>query len=158
MTKNHVLIGLLCLFSMKISAQTVLPLYDGPIPNQKAGVKASLDSEVREGGDKNGILRIKNITMPSLTVYRPAQPNGTAVIICPGGGYYILAAGHEGSDVAQRFTQMGVTAFVLKYRLPTTGDSLGAQAGGRVGYPPRPHWYYGLFGGGAFGFYGGYAL
>lgn len=120
--KKHVLFSLFCLFSMKISAQTVIPIYEGLIPNQKAGLKASLDSETREGGGKNdGILRLKNITMPSLTVYRPAKPNGTAVIICPGGGYYILAAGHEGSDVALRLNDLGVTAFVLKYRLPTTG-------------------------------------
>lgn len=40
------------------------------------------------------------------------------MIICPGGGYWILAAGHEGTDVAKEFVKMGVTAFVLKYRLP----------------------------------------
>jgi acetyl esterase/lipase len=45
-------------------------------------------------------------------------PGGTAIIICPGGGYGILAASHEGSDVAKLFTQWGITAFVLKYRLP----------------------------------------
>ncbi|HEX8608675.1 MAG TPA: alpha/beta hydrolase, partial [Pedobacter sp.] len=44
---------------------------------------------------------------------------GAAVIICPGGGYGILAIDHEGFNVAKRFTEMGVTAFVLKYRLPS---------------------------------------
>lgn len=107
------------------NAQTVLPLYEGAIPNNKASVVASLDSETKEAGSKNdGFLRLRNITMPSITVYKAEKPNGMAVIICPGGGYYILAASHEGSDVAKRFNEMGVTAFVLKYRLPTTPDLL----------------------------------
>ena len=106
-------------------AQTVLPLYEGAIPNNKAGIVASLESETKEAGSKNdGFLRLRSITMPSITVYKAEKPNGMAVIICPGGGYYILAASHEGSDVAKRFNEMGVTAFVLKYRLPTTPDLL----------------------------------
>jgi acetyl esterase/lipase len=53
-------------------------------------------------------------------MYTPAVRNTkkAAVIICPGGGYSILAASHEGSDVAKVFTEWGLTAFVLKYRLP----------------------------------------
>lgn len=121
MQKPLSLIILICLLTMVSKAQTIIPLYDGAVPNNKPDVKASLDSETKEGGTKNdGFLRLKNITMPSITIYKAAKPNGTAVIICPGGGYYILAASHEGSDVAKRFNDMGVTAFVLKYRLPTT--------------------------------------
>jgi hypothetical protein len=44
--------------------------------------------------------------------------NGTAVIICPGGGYTKISYGHEGIDVAKKFNEIGVAAFVLKYRLP----------------------------------------
>ncbi|MBX2920831.1 MAG: alpha/beta hydrolase [Chitinophagaceae bacterium] len=67
-----------------------------------------------------GILRISHITQPTLTVFLPdaAKANGTAVVICPGGGYAIVAAGHEGYDVAKKFNEMGIAAFVLKYRLP----------------------------------------
>jgi acetyl esterase/lipase len=54
---------------------------------------------------------------PELTAYRPEKPNGTAVVICPGGGYGALAMDHEGKQVAEFFTKFGVTAFVLKYRL-----------------------------------------
>jgi acetyl esterase/lipase len=46
------------------------------------------------------------------------------VIICPGGGYGILAIDHEGYQVAKRFNEMGVTAFVLKYRLPNDASQL----------------------------------
>jgi len=52
-----------------------------------------------------------------LTVYKAAQPNGTAVLICPGGGYQNLAMDHEGKQVAEWFNALGVTAFVLKYHL-----------------------------------------
>jgi acetyl esterase/lipase len=69
---------------------------------------------------KSGIVIVDHITKPTLTVFKPAakKRNGTAVIICPGGGYSVLAAGHEGADVAKVFNKAGVTAFVLRYRLP----------------------------------------
>jgi acetyl esterase/lipase len=96
-------------------AQQEMPLYSKEIPNYKP-VPNTQKSET----DKNGILRISEVTVPTLTVYPAAKgkANGTAVIICPGGGYWILAASHEGSDVAKEFNKMGVTAFVLKYRIP----------------------------------------
>src|SRR5690606_26005104 len=64
---------------------------------------------------------ITKVSVPTLTLFKPAQgaANGTAVIICPGGGYSGLAMGHEGYQVAERFAAIGVTAFVLKYRLPS---------------------------------------
>jgi acetyl esterase/lipase len=63
---------------------------------------------------------ITNIHNPSLTLFRPEKPNGTAVVICPGGAYRIVAFDHEGKQVAEKLNQSGITAFVLKYRLPTT--------------------------------------
>ncbi|MDY3555132.1 alpha/beta hydrolase [Gemmata sp. JC717] len=56
---------------------------------------------------------------PELTAYRPEKPNGTAVVVCPGGGYGFLANDHEGKQVAEFFVKQGVTAFVLKYRIVT---------------------------------------
>jgi acetyl esterase/lipase len=96
-------------------AQQEMPLYPKEVPNSKP-VPNAQKSET----DKNGVLRISEVTVPTITVYSPAKgtSNGTAVIICPGGGYRILAASHEGSDVAKEFNKMGVTAFVVKYRLP----------------------------------------
>ncbi len=60
---------------------------------------------------------------PAITIYRaPADTNiGTAVVICPGGGYGHLAMGHEGTDIAKWFNAMGVTAFVLEYRMSKGG-------------------------------------
>ncbi|MBL8228025.1 MAG: alpha/beta hydrolase [Bryobacterales bacterium] len=54
---------------------------------------------------------------PSLTYYLPAKKNGTAVIVCPGGGYGALAMDHEGKQIADWLNSLGISAFVLKYRL-----------------------------------------
>jgi acetyl esterase/lipase len=56
---------------------------------------------------------------PTLTAYKPEKPSGTAVVVCPGGGYGFLADDHEGKQVAEWLTRHGVTAFVLKYRIVT---------------------------------------
>jgi len=97
------------------NAQSEMPLYPGEVPNYK-----SVPNTQKSETDKNGILRILEVTVPTLTVYAPpkGKSNGISVIICPGGGYRALAASHEGSDVAREFNKMGVTAFVLKYRIP----------------------------------------
>ncbi|HSB74341.1 MAG TPA: alpha/beta hydrolase [Terriglobales bacterium] len=67
---------------------------------------------------------VTNVTKPSLTVFRPpaALRNGTAIVICPGGGFMALSIASEGTDVAKYLVAKGVTAFVLKYRLAHTGE------------------------------------
>ncbi|WP_259404542.1 alpha/beta hydrolase [Hymenobacter sp. HSC-4F20] len=93
--------------------QSVIPLYPGAVPNAKpSSVQEVVDTQA------NGSIRISQVVQPTLAVYKPAKANGTAIIICPGGGYARLAMDHEGYDVAKRLTDMGITAFVLKYRLP----------------------------------------
>src|SRR5690606_1682829 len=66
---------------------------------------------------------VSGVQRPILTVWRaPADnANGTAVIICPGGGYQVLAVEKEGSDVARWLNGLGITAFVLRYRLKDWG-------------------------------------
>lgn len=99
--------------TLQITAQEVLPLYTGKIPNSKP-------SSLQEKTTNEGFLCVSNVTIPTLTVYKPKKQSvqKSAVIICPGGGYGVLAVGHEGKDVALALNEMGVTAFVLKYRLP----------------------------------------
>lgn len=100
-------------------AQKVIPLYQGAIPNEKPCHE--VDHEfIDTTWNKSGILIVDHISKPTLTIYEPPinKRTGTAVIICPGGGYSILAAGHEGADVAKDFNDKGVTAFVLRYRVP----------------------------------------
>ena len=95
-------------------AQKVLPLYKSSIPNSNPAA----DEEKVE--QKDGITIISKISRPTLTFFLPSKSkaNGTAVIICPGGGYWVVASTHEGSDVAKKFVAMGVAAIVLKYRIP----------------------------------------
>lgn len=66
---------------------------------------------------------VTNVTTPTLTVFRPdpGKANGTAVIVCPGGGFQVLAWDMEGTEVAQWLADRGVTAFVLKYRVRSSG-------------------------------------
>lgn len=67
---------------------------------------------------QDGVTVTGDVQIPVLYIHRPAHPNGTAVLICPGGGYFVLAMDHEGHHIADWFTQRGITAFVLKSRLP----------------------------------------
>lgn len=102
--------------SSRLTAEpVVLDLWPDGVP--ASGQKAEPSEEVRT--NKNGILRITNVTRPQMTVYRPDDPNGAAVLVCPGGGYNILAYEHEGTDVCEFLTQHGVTAILLKYRVPS---------------------------------------
>lgn len=96
-------------------AQTKYLLYKGKIPN-------SIPNNVVEkiADRDNGTQFLSNTTVPSLQIYLPEKSNntGTAVIICPGGGYSGMAITHEGADIAKEFQKVGVAAFVLYYRTP----------------------------------------
>jgi acetyl esterase/lipase len=115
--KTRILVAslLTSLLTLPALAQQQTPLWaDNAIPNAIPG------ATITEKAETNGILRISNVSVPTLTPYLPAKDKatGAAVMICPGGGYWILAAEHEGSEVAKWFTDQGIAAFVLKYRLP----------------------------------------
>jgi len=100
-----------------LNAQEIVKLYPGVIPGSKPA-PADFKETAPVGDD--GIIRISKVSEPTLTVFLPSKEKatGAAVIICPGGGYGILAINHEGYNVAKRFNDIGVAAFVLKYRLP----------------------------------------
>jgi acetyl esterase/lipase len=111
-----VFIGLL-LSSSFSSMQThkILPLYPGEIPN----ARPTPDHEYSRY-EQGNVLIVSRVSRPTLTLYLPPKEKttGAAVVICPGGGYINLAMGYEGEDVALRFNQSGIAAFVLKYRIP----------------------------------------
>ncbi|MBE5321296.1 alpha/beta hydrolase [Pedobacter sp. MR2016-19] len=112
------LISIMLLYFITANAQEIVPLYQGEIPGAKPTPADYLENtEIRS----NGTLSITKVSIPTLTVFEAPKnvATGTAVIICPGGGYGALAFSHEGTDVAKRFNAIGVTAFVLKYRLPS---------------------------------------
>ncbi|MBB5882262.1 acetyl esterase/lipase [Xanthomonas arboricola] len=71
---------------------------------------------------------IQQISTPYLVVYRPRQPNGTALLVTPGGGYQRIVLDNEGSALVPSFVdQAGITLFVLRYRLPGEGHPNGAD-------------------------------
>lgn len=96
--------------------QQEIPLYEGEVPNSR---RSDIAEQTDRGAD--GILRVANVTEPTLIAYLPPEGvtnTGKAVVVCPGGGYHILAIAHEGHDIAQALANNGIAAFVLKYRLP----------------------------------------
>jgi acetyl esterase/lipase len=111
---------LLLFLAQFATAQDVIPLYPGTPPGstkenypEKEYFSKLWNTEV-----------VANVTKPSLTVFKPSPElkNGTAVVICPGGGFLALSINSEGVDVAKYLAARGVTAFVLKYRLAHTGE------------------------------------
>jgi acetyl esterase/lipase len=112
--------------SLASSAQAQEPPVFELWPDQPPGETRTLEAEQdftkptdnQVAGER--VMRIGNVSTPTLTVYRPteAKANGTAVVICPGGGHHILAWDLEGTEVAEWLNSIGVTALVLKYRVP----------------------------------------
>ncbi|HUB53379.1 MAG TPA: alpha/beta hydrolase [Terracidiphilus sp.] len=120
--KNRFLLLLLapmCLCA-SVPAQQVIPLYPGVAPGSQPG--PNQEKQYYSKSWQTDI--VANVTQPSLTVFKPepALRNGTAVVICPGGGFMALSINSEGNDVAKYLVAKGVTAFVLRYRLAQTGD------------------------------------
>lgn len=81
------------------------------------GFKMDAEKEIPKKNDAD-VKRVTNVTEPTITVYKPEKPNGTAVIVAPGGGYGILAIEHEGTQVCEYLNTIGVTGILLKYRVP----------------------------------------
>ncbi|MCD8742347.1 alpha/beta hydrolase [Mucilaginibacter roseus] len=94
--------------------QNPIKLYPDGAPGAKPTPKTYQEKT------ENGSWILK-VSIPTLTPYLPAAgtANGTAVIVLPGGGYAGLASAHEGDAIAREFNKIGVTAFLLKYRLPS---------------------------------------
>lgn len=104
------------------SDHPVIPLWPEGVPAAvRPDAPAALGALGAEKLEAGG--RLSNISEPTLTVYFPAvdRPNGTAVIICPGGGYGMLSNDREGIQYAQWLSHLGVTSFILKNRLKEYG-------------------------------------
>ncbi|MDP4285719.1 MAG: alpha/beta hydrolase [Bacteroidota bacterium] len=126
MKKLSIFILLLFCFMNHMQAQQTLPLYEGKVPNSLPYATKEV-WQPRENGD----TIVHFISEPTLSVFLPDQSkaNGTAVIICPGGGYWIASIVKEGFAVARRFNEMGVAAFVLKYRIPNDSAMVDKKIG-----------------------------
>ncbi|MBI0400077.1 alpha/beta hydrolase [Cyclobacterium marinum] len=100
------------------SAQTdeLIHIWPGKVPGETTAKKPAVITDNNSGG----VTRLTDVTDPTLKVFLPDEKvnNGAAVIVCPGGGYKILAIDKEGYEVAEWLNTLGYTAFVLEYRVP----------------------------------------
>lgn len=105
--------------SISLAQNTNLPLWEGDPPNYTETGEVTI-------WDTSDIVRVRNVQKPDIAVFLPSKKNATgeAVIICPGGGYRILAYDWEGTDVARWLNSKGIAAFVLKYRLPESESNI----------------------------------
>src|SRR5262245_30526519 len=94
---------------------------DGP-PTKLEGVGPEVEYRATVGVAADAVM-LRNVSEPTLSVFRPAKPNGVGVIVCPGGGWRILTWEHEGTEVVRWLTAQGYAAFLLKYRVRGTPAS-----------------------------------
>ena len=122
MKNRMILTGTLVLFSIVLYSQDYkIPLWpEGKVPGMKDLGKT--EKAVTSGG----ITRISDVQDPDIAVFLPSGANATrqAVVICPGGGYHILAYDWEGTDMAKWLNSLGIAGIVLKYRLPVDESNI----------------------------------
>ena len=101
-----------------------LPVWPGVAPGAPANPLAEADTTTAKDNLVAGrpLIRLGNVSAPTLTLYAPKGNNtGAAVVVFPGGGYYILAIDLEGTEVCDWLNSIGVNCILLKYRVPNTG-------------------------------------
>jgi acetyl esterase/lipase len=109
--------------SMALAQATAEPkpinLWPGTAPGEKGGIGLEHDTTKNDPPGKR-VIRLGFVSVPTLTVFRPTEnANGAAVIVCPGGGYSILAYDLEGTEICKWLNSVGVTGVLLKYRVPS---------------------------------------
>ncbi|MDR2754751.1 MAG: alpha/beta hydrolase [Planctomycetaceae bacterium] len=104
--------------ALTMKPATELKLWQGLAPGEKSGVVG--EEKAEPGKETMPIIRVQNVTEPTLTVYQPnpEKATETCILIFPGGGYNILAYNHEGTEIAHWLNSIGITAVVVKYRVP----------------------------------------
>lgn len=106
----------------KMSDSTeIVPLWPGKPPGDLGTPRTLVITERSKEPQRYHDRSATGITIPDLTVYRPAKPDGSALLLMPGGGYDHVTTDKEGTDVAREFAKSGITSFVLRYRLPREG-------------------------------------
>ncbi len=108
-------------FAVAAESPAIL-LWPGTAPGETSALPPETDTSKPEGDLVAGrrVIRLGSVSQPTLTVYKPdpANDTGAAVLVCPGGGYYILAMDLEGTEVCTWLNSLGVTGILLKYRVP----------------------------------------
>jgi acetyl esterase/lipase len=116
MKKTIALFLIMCSLTSFSQKKEMIYLWPGKVP----GELKEKQPPVTDTTNKDKIVRFDEVTNPSLEVCLPdpGLRNGSAVIVCPGGGYQILAYDLEGTEIAAWLNKLGYTAFVLQYRIP----------------------------------------
>jgi acetyl esterase/lipase len=116
------MIVLACACALTVSSGEAMPIWPGDVPGEKGDIGEEKDMTKPTDGKISGrpLIRLGNVSKPTITVYKPPQDKdtGAAVVVCPGGGYGILALDLEGSEVCEWLNSIGVTGILLKYRVP----------------------------------------
>lgn len=109
-------VALVCVSLVRADDPVVMNVWPAAAPGETGKIG---DEGLEPPNAKSPAQRVNNVTKPTLAIYKPKEKaNGTAVVICPGGGYNILAYDKEGTEVAEWLNTLGVTGIVLKYRVP----------------------------------------
>ena len=116
---KFLVVGISCIMSTAIAQNNPILLFPKGAPGETTKLIEKADSD---GGKTGGetVLRITNVSEPTITVYSAPDEvaTGAAVVVCPGGGYNILAYDLEGDEVCEWLNNLGITAILLKYRVP----------------------------------------
>lgn len=116
------LLFLACPISLTSGASPTLPLWPNGAPGEKGEIGEERDMTKPTDNliASKPVVRLGNVSKPTISIYRPPtdKDTGAAVVVCPGGGYSILALDLEGTEVCEWLNSIGVTGVLLKYRVP----------------------------------------
>lgn len=125
---KQLLFLLLSLFASSLHSGEVVKLWPGSPPGYQTppGEEGDKSKPTDRGVEGKPVIRIGNVSQPALEIFLPpeGQRSGAAMVICPGGGFNILAWDLEGTEVAEWLNSHGIAAFVLKYRVPTNAHTV----------------------------------
>ena len=113
--RQTLVLSLLLTASPLVAGENI-PIWPGLAPSEISDSKGELLPPRGPKNAKNPVERVKNVRLPTMDVFPAENPNGTAVLILPGGGFTYVVPNLEGSEAAKWLNKHGVTAFVLRYR------------------------------------------
>lgn len=120
-------VGILALLGIMLTAvagepSQPIPLWPKGAPGEQGDIGEEKDTSTAKSNRVAGqpVIRLGNVSKPTLTLFRPptSKDTGAAVVVCPGGGYNILAYDLEGTEICEWLNSIGVTGVLLKYRVP----------------------------------------
>jgi acetyl esterase/lipase len=122
MRSISIVLALTTLAPLAKAADPAVPLWPKTPPGETTQLKPEADTSDAKAALVGGrsVIRLGNVSLPTMTVYRPvkANPSGAAVVVFPGGGYSILAMDLEGTEICDWLNTLGITAVLVKYRVP----------------------------------------